>query len=38
MTNGEKYTVKIASFAQGFCYADSLKLPVKDIMAITPVK
>jgi len=38
MLNGEIYTVKIASFAQGFCYADSLKLSVRDIMAIKPIK
>ena len=38
MNNGEKHTVKIASFALGYCYADSLKLSVKDIMAIQPIK
>lgn len=37
-TDGKKYIVKIISCAMGFAYADNLRLPMKDIMAIQPVK
>lgn len=39
MNDGKKHVIsKIASFCNGFCYADNLRLPVREIVAIKPIK